>query len=165
MSESNATIPELPAGWRIVLDNLRGPEIAALLEEHLADMHATSPRESVHALDLQGLRQPSITFWSLWQGERLAGCVALKALDATHGEIKSMRTARVLHRQGVGRKLLEHLIAEARGRGYTRLSLETGSMDFFIPARTLYARFGFVECGPFAGYKPDPNSTFMTLPL
>lgn len=163
MSEIQA--PDLPPGWRIVLDDLRGPEIAALLEEHLADMHATSPRESVHALDLNGLRQPSITFWSLWQGERLAGCVALKALDAEHGEIKSMRTARVLHGQGVGRRLLEHLIAAARGRGYTRLSLETGSMDFFIPARTLYARYGFGECGPFGGYKPDPNSVFMTRTL
>ena len=147
---------------RIVVDDLSGPEIAALLNEHLAEMRATSPPESVHALDLDGLRQPAITFWSLWDGGTLAGCVALKALDATHAEIKSMRTAKTQQRRGIGRRLMEHLMAVARERGYQRLSLETGSMAFFIPARTLYAAFGFAECSPFGSYQPDPNRVFMT---
>jgi putative acetyltransferase len=147
------------------LDDLRGPEIARLLEEHMADMRAASPPESVHALDLDGLRKPEISFWTLWQGDQLAGCGALKALDATHAEIKSMRTAAAFRRRGVARQVLQHLLDQARQRQYQRVSLETGPMAFFAPARQLYASFGFEPCGPFADYWNDPNSVFMTMTL
>ena len=146
-------------------DDLSGPEIRALLAEHLANMHAITPRESVHALDLDGLRRPEITFWTAWSDGALAGCGALKEIDAGHGEIKSMRTANAHRRRGVGRAVLDHIVGEARRRGYARLSLETGAMREFEPARTLYARAGFAPCPPFAGYRDDPNSVFMTLAL
>ena len=146
-------------------DDLAGPEIRALLEEHVADMRRISPPGSVHALDLAGLRRPGITFWTLWSDGALAGCGALKAIDAAHGEVKSMRTARSHRRRGVARAMLDHIVGEARRRGYARLSLETGSMDAFAPARTLYARAGFVPCAPFDGYRDDPHSVFMTLAL
>lgn len=149
----------------IRVDDLRGPEIAALLEFHLECMNRVSPRESVHAFDLDRLCQPDVTFWSAWIGGELAGCGALKELDPTHGEVKSMRTAEAHLRRGVAARLLDHLIAEARRRGYRRLSLETGSLPYFEPARALYRRVGFRECGPFTGYQPDPNSTFFTLEL
>ncbi len=149
----------------IRLDDLQGPEIAALLTEHLRDMYATSPPESVHALDLGALRQPAISFWTAWQEGRLAGCGALKQLDTGHGEIKSMRTAQGFHRKGVAMQLLQHILGEARRRGYRRLSLETGSMTYFAPARELYLKAGFIECAPFGDYRSDPNSTFMTLAL
>jgi putative acetyltransferase len=147
------------------LDDLRGPEIARLLEEHMADMRVASPPESVHALDLDGLRKPEISFWTLWQGNQLAGCGALKELDATHAEIKSMRTAAAFRRRGVARQVLQHLLDQARQRQYQRVSLETGPMAFFAPARALYASFGFEPCGPFADYWNDPNSVFMTMAL
>lgn len=147
---------------QIRLDDLSGPEIAALLGEHLADMHATSPPKSVHALNLDGLRKPEITFWTLWEGQSLAGCGALKQIDATHAEVKSMRVAQSHRRQGVAKLLMEHLLAIAGQRRYQRLSLETGSMAYFEPARCLYRQFGFEDCGPFADYQPDPNSVFMT---
>ncbi|HEY8244959.1 MAG TPA: GNAT family N-acetyltransferase [Casimicrobiaceae bacterium] len=143
-------------------DDLTGPEIRALLEEHLAHMRRVSPPCSVHALDLERLRRPEITFWTAWSDGALAGCGALKALDARHGEIKSMRTASTHLRRGVARRMLTHILAEATRRGYARLSLETGSMDAFIPARTLYARHGFTTCPPFADYAEDPNSVYMT---
>lgn len=146
-------------------DDLQGPEVAALLAEHLREMAAFSPPESVHALDLQGLRSSDVTVWTAWDDGELLGCGALKALDPTHGEIKSMRTARNRQRQGVAAALLTHIIAEARHRGYRRLSLETGSMTDFAAARALYERFGFDYCGPFDGYREDPNSVFMTLDL
>lgn len=146
----------------IRVDDLRGPEIAALLEEHIQDMRATSPPESKHALDLEGLRAPDITFWTLWEGGELAGCGALKELSPAHGEIKSMRTANGFRRRGVGTAMLKHILEEARRRGYERLSLETGSMPYFAPARSLYSSFGFRPCEPFAAYKLDPNSVFMT---
>lgn len=136
----------------ISIDDLRGPEIAALLQEHLRDMHRVSPPESVHALDLESLRQPEITFWTIWDGDISAGCRVIKALDAQHVEIKSMRTALSHRRQGVATQLLRHLLEAAKQRGYTRVSLETGSMDFFMPARALYASFGFAYCPPFADY-------------
>ena len=142
-------------------DDLTGSEIHALLEEHLQHMRAVSPPESVHALDLAKLRQPAITFWTVWSGDSLMGCGALKQLNATHGEIKSMRTAQAHRRSGVARAMLTHIIEEAQRRGYARLSLETGSQDAFEPARQLYARFGFVPCPPFEGYTDDPNSFFM----
>jgi len=150
---------------KITLDDLKGPEIAALLTEHLEDMRATSPPESVHALDLDDLRQPNIRFWTLWDGRNLAGCGALKWLDAEHAEIKSMRTAATYKQQGVASQILQHLINDAKAAGVQRLSLETGSMAFFLPARSLYAKFGFELCGPFADYTLDPNSLFMTKKL
>lgn len=150
---------------KIILDDLKGPEIAALLTEHLEDMRATSPPESVHALDLDGLRQPNIRFWTLWDGRNLTGCGALKWLDAEHAEIKSMRTAATYKQQGVASQILQHLINDAKAAGVQRLSLETGSMAFFLPARSLYAKFGFELCGPFADYTLDPNSLFMTKKL
>jgi putative acetyltransferase len=149
----------------IRLDDLTNPDVIALLQEHLRCMAEVSPPESRHALDLDGLRQPDVSFWSIWDGENLAGCGALKALDSRHGEIKSMRTAYGYERQGVGSRMLRHLIEEAKRRGYLRLSLETGSMKYFEPARSLYARFGFSTCAPFGSYREDPNSTFMTKQL
>lgn len=149
----------------IRLDDLRGPEIRALLEEHLANMRRISPPESVHALDLDGLRRPEVTFWTAWDGPLLLGCGALQELAARHGEVKSMRTAEPARRRGVARAVLAHIVGEARRRGYERLSLETGSQPFFAPAHRLYEGFGFSRCGPFAGYTDDPNSVFMTLAL
>jgi putative acetyltransferase len=149
----------------IRVDDLAGPEIRALLAEHLRDMHARSVPESVHALDLAALRTPEITFWTAWSGSELLGCGALKALDPTHGEVKSMRTAPARRRTGVACAVLEHIIAEARARSYARVSLETGAMEAFTPARRLYERFGFAGCEPFADYTADPNSVFMTLAL
>ena len=150
---------------RIQTDDLTGPAIHALLEEHLANMHELSPPESVHALDLSRLRSPDITFWTAWDADVLLGCGALRELAPAHGEVKSMRTPRALRRRGAGRAMLRHIVDEARARGYRRLSLETGSQDGFEPARTLYRSFGFVPCGPFGDYREDPNSFFMTLEL
>ncbi len=146
-------------------DDLRGQEVADLLREHLASAALHSPPESVHALDLEGLRAPDVTFWSIWDGESLVGCGALRELDQTHGEIKSMRTVNAHLRRGVGSAVLGHILDEARRRGYRRVSLETGSMEAFVPAQALYARFGFVECEPFADYVLDPYSVYLTLEL
>ena len=146
----------------IRVDDLTSPAIADLLTEHLQDMYAASPPESVHALDLSKLRKPEITFWSVWDGEQLLGCGALKELDAQHAEIKSMRSANQFRGRGVGKVMLEHILQVARARNYLRLSLETGSTDFFIPARKLYERYGFESCGPFGDYPEDPYSVFMT---
>lgn len=150
---------------RIEIDDLSRPQVHALLEEHLADMHATSPPESIHALDLSGLRDPRVTVWTLWDETDLLGCGALKELTPTEGEIKSMRTAPASRGRGVAATLLQHVITEARARGYGRLSLETGTEDFFAPARRLYERHGFTTCGPFAEYTDDPHSTYLTLDL
>ena len=150
---------------KIRVDDLRGPEIAELLAEHLRCMAEVSPPESRHALDLDALRQPDITFWSAWHGHALAGCGALKELDLDHGEIKSMRTATAYLRAGVASMLLQHIISEAKRRGYLRLSLETGSMRYFQPAHRLYGKFGFSTCPPFGDYVEDPNSLFMTREL
>lgn len=149
----------------IEIDDLRRPEIHALLNEHLSNMYELSPPESVHALDLDALRQPDITFWSAWEGSQLLGIGALKQLGPKHGEIKSMRTPASQRRRGAGRALLAHIIDVARARGYGRLSLETGSMEAFKPAQRLYQSHGFDYCGPFEGYIEDPHSTFMTLEL
>lgn len=149
----------------IRLDDLRHPEVIALLQEHHRVMREVSPPESCHVLDLDGLRQPEIAFWSLWDDAALAGCGALKQLDAQHGEIKSMRTTQPYLRRGVGRMMLEHILAEAVRRGYTRLSLETGAQPYFEPARRLYAASGFTLCPPFASYREDPHSVFMTKAL
>ena len=146
-------------------DDLTGPEVHALLEEHLAEMYATSPPESVHALDLDALRGPSISFFSAWKGDVLLGCGALKSLGEGHAEIKSMRTSEAARGQGVGSALLLRLLDEARALGITRVSLETGTEPFFEPARQLYLRHGFTECEPFADYVLDPNSIFLTRTL
>ena len=149
----------------IRVDDLNSPEIAQLLQEHLRSAALHSPPESVHALDLESLRKPEITVWSVWQDGELLGCGALRELDARHGEIKSMRTASAHLRKGVASMLMRHLLEEAGRRSYRRLSLETGSMQAFAAARSLYGRFGFRECGPFASYAEDPFSVFMTLAL
>ena len=146
-------------------DPLTGLEIRALLEEHLRHMHETSPPMSAHALDLTGLQRPDISFWTVWDGETLLGCGALKELAPDHGEVKSMRTAHSARRRGVARAMLEHIVSTARTRGYARLSLETGSMAAFAPARSLYESFGFTCCAPVADHAEDPNSVFMTRAL
>lgn len=150
---------------KIEIDDLSRPAIHALLEEHLRNMHELGPPESVHALDLDELRRSGITFWSAWDGGVLLGCGALSELDATHGEVKSMRTPTALRRTGAGRALLMHIIATARARGYLRLSLETGTAAAFVPAHRLYESVGFTRTGPFGRYAEDPNSVFMTLAL
>jgi putative acetyltransferase len=149
----------------IRIDDLQGQDIAQLLQEHLQQMHLHSPPESVHALDLDGLRQPEITFLTAWKDYELLGFGALKELDAAHAEIKSMRTATRHVRKGVATRLMRHILQEARRRGYRRLSLETGSGEAFAAAHALYERFGFVESGPFADYIDDPFSVFMTMEL
>lgn len=146
----------------ITRDDLTGADIHALLREHLENMHELSPRESVHALDLDGLRRPDITFWTVRAAGELLGCGALREIDPRHGEIKSMRTATAHRRKGVARAMLRHIMEEATGRGYERLSLETGAFPAFVPAQTLYRSFGFELCAPFGDYAPDPNSVFMT---
>ena len=151
--------------WRIVEDDLSGAAIRALLEQHFAGMLANSPAGSCHFLDFDGLNADDVTFWSIHAGDTLAGCGALKMLDAAHGEIKSMRTADAFLRRGVAAHMLDHIIAEAHGRGLKRLSLETGSGAAFEPAIALYRRYGFDDCPPFADYKPDPFSRFMTRAL
>ena len=153
------------SGMEIREDDVRGVEILALLEAHLAAMARESPPESRHALDPEGLRAPEVTMWTAWEGGELLGCGALKEIAPDHGEIKSMRTAETHLRRGVGTRILEHLIEEARRRSYRRLSLETGCMAAFEPARRLYLRFGFEPCGPFADYRVDPNSVYMTMAL
>jgi len=146
----------------IKIDDLQGSEIYALLQEHLQSMALHSPPESVHALNVEALRKPEITFWTVWESGELLGCGALKELDSQHGEIKSMRTSSAHLRKGVARNLLNHILEEAGRRGYSRVSLETGSMKAFEPARKLYAGFGFTYCEPFADYVEDPHSVFMT---
>jgi putative acetyltransferase len=150
---------------KIVVDDLSGPEISAFLQEHIDEMRATSPPESKHALDLDGLRQSKVTFWSVYDDNRLVGCGALKELEDSSAELKSMRTARAAKRRGVASALLQHILAEARQRGFTRLYLETGTADFFAPARALYLKYGFTPCEPFANYPEDPNSLHMTRAL
>ncbi|MBV7539826.1 GNAT family N-acetyltransferase [Acidovorax sp. sic0104] len=159
----------LPAPLQIRLDDLSDPRIEAFMQEHLQDMYAASPPESVHALDMDQLRQPGIAFWSAWlahaDGDTLVGTGALKRLDADHAELKSMRTSARHRGQGIARQVLAHLLQEARARGFSRVSLETGPQPFFEPARQLYFQHDFVECGPFADYVPDPYSFFMTRPV
>jgi putative acetyltransferase len=151
--------------FKIKLDDLSGKEIFSLLQEHLEDMKATSPPESKHALDLDGLKDPSVKFWTIWDDTELAGCGAFKILDSEHAEIKSMRTSNQYQNKGVASKLLIHIIEQAKLFGLKTLSLETGSMDYFVPAHGLYKKHGFSFCGPFSNYKADPNSKFMSLEL
>lgn len=146
-------------------DDLTGKEIADLLREHLENMQEITPPKSIHALDLEALRSPDITFWTAWEGTELLGCGALKELDAKSGEVKSMRTTKVRRRQGVASKILERIIEEAQDRAYESLHLETGAFPEFAPARALYARYGFEYRDPFGEYIDDPNSVFMTKKL
>ncbi len=149
----------------IKIDDLSGGEVIQLLEQHLADMYATSPPESVHALDVEALKSPAITFFSGWLGGELQGCLAIKELTPNHIELKSMRTTNASRKSGVASKLLTHALNSAIERGYQQVSLETGTQDFFLPARNLYEKFGFSDCGPFADYELDPHSHFMTREL
>jgi putative acetyltransferase len=149
----------------IKVDDLSGPEVKKILTEHLEDMFAASPPECVFALDLDGLKKPNITFWTVWEDKQLLGCGALKTLDETHAEIKSMRTTSAARNKGVASTLLRHILEAAKKKGLNKISLETGSQDFFAPARKLYAKHDFIECGPFADYKLDPYSVFMTRSL
>jgi len=146
----------------IILDDLSCKEIAEFLQEHIDDMKTTSPPESKHALGLDGLRSLDVTFWSVYEQGSLVGCGALKELSSYHGEIKSMRTAKSSRGKGVASTLLKHIFLVASSRGYKKLSLETGSMQFFEPARKLYLNHGFQVCAPFGKYIEDPNSVFMS---
>lgn len=150
---------------RIIEDDLTGVGIRALLETHFAGMLANSPAGSCHFLDFDGLNAPDVTFWSIWDGDSLAGCGALKELSSEHGEIKSMRTHEDHLRKGAGAMMLAHIISEGRERGYRRLSLETGSTEAFVPALAMYEAHGFEYCTPFGDYVDDPFSRFMTLAI
>ena len=152
-------------GFKIKPDDPERPQVRALLERHLTLMHKVSPRDSVHALDSKALTDPTVSFWTIWDDDLLVGCGALKAIDNTQCEIKSMHTVEEARGCGVGAAMLEHILTEARSRSFDRISLETGAQQAFAPARALYAGVGFVECPPFGSYKPDPNSVFMTLEL
>ncbi|OMO32498.1 GNAT family N-acetyltransferase [Vibrio sp. 10N.261.46.E8] len=149
----------------IKTDDLSGGEVIKLLEEHLADTYATSPAESVHALDLDGLKSPEITFFSAWKDSQLLGCVAIKELNEQHAELKSMRTSQFARKSGVASQLLQHVLDTATVRQYQTISLETGSEDYFKAARNLYEKFGFDYCDPFADYVLDPHSQFMSIEL
>lgn len=149
----------------IKIDHLDGLQIKEFLEEHIKDMRSVSPPESTHTLDLEGLKVPEITFWSAYDGDILVGCGALKEIDIRCGEIKSMRVSASARTKGIGSKILNHIINVAKARGYHSLKLETGSMDYFLPARNLYLKHGFNYCNPFGAYKLDPNSVFMELNL
>ncbi len=155
----------LVQAWEVTTGGLACDDVVALLTEHLGHLRAISPAGSVHALDLAGLGAADLTFWTAREGGVLLGCGALKELGPTHGEVKSMRTADAARGRGVAAALLTTVVLEARRRGYVRLSLETGPADHFGAAHRLYARHGFVPCGPFGDYRPDPFSTFMTLRL
>jgi putative acetyltransferase len=150
----------LTEAMTIKVDDLAGSEIADLLGEYLRDVNALA--EETHALDLEGLRQPGITVWTIWSGDEIAGCAALKELDAHHTELKSVYISARFLRKGVATKLLEHVMEEAKLRGYGHVSLETGTEDYFEPARRFYERFGFSVCEPFAHYVEDSGSIFMT---
>jgi putative acetyltransferase len=150
---------------RIEAGGLDDPRVVDLLTRHVTRARAETAPGSAHALDLDGLRTPDLRFWSAWEGDELVGVGALQRLADDHGEIKSMHTAEAARGRGVGSAILRHIITEARAAGMRRLSLETGSWSYFLPARALYARHGFVECGPFGNYQADPNSIFMTIAL
>lgn len=149
----------------IKLDDLSDPKISCFLEEHINEMKSVSPPESKHALDIEGLKASSVTFWSVWDDTEIVGCGALKEWDVLHAEVKSMRVASAARGQGIASQLLAYIINQARLRGYQRVSLETGAMPFFEPARKLYEKFGFEYCTPFGDYINDPNSVFMSCKL
>jgi len=149
----------------IVPADFSDPRVVDLLHTHLTRARAETARGSAHALDLTGLQTPDISVWTIWDDDVLVGVGALKRLSADHGEVKSMYTAQSVRRKGAGSEMMRHIIAMARAGGMSRLSLETGSWDYFVPARAFYRSHGFVECPPFADYLPDKNSVFMSLAL
>jgi len=150
---------------RIVEGDLDDPRVVALLEIHVTKARAQTAPGSDHALDLSGLKSPDISFWTIWNDQSLLGMGALKRLSDTQGEVKSMYTVQSVRRKGIASAMLNHIIATARARGMSRLSLETGSWDYFQAARAFYTKYGFVECAPFGDYVLDPNSVFMSLEL
>jgi putative acetyltransferase len=170
-SESSCHIPETwPADTarvhvRIQRADFSDEALPPFLQAHLDELEPTAPAESRHALDIEALRRPNVRLWVAYDGTRLVGTGALAALEPGHDELKSMRTLPAVRGRGIGARLLEHMLADARRRAVRRVSLETGSMDFFAPARALYAKAGFVSCAPFGDYTDDPNSAFMTLEL
>ena len=145
--------------------NFQNSEVNELLNKHFIELRSVSPEGSTHVLDIDGLKDKSIKFWSLWDNNELIGCGALKFLEKNHGEFKSIRVADKFRRSGIGEKIIEHLIEEAKKLQISKLSIETGAGDFFIPARKLFSKFGFKKCIPFAHYKEDPNSCYYTLNL
>ena len=145
--------------------NFQNSEVNELLNKHFIELRLVSPEGSTHVLDIDGLKDKSIKFWSLWDNNQLIGCGALKFLEKNHGEFKSIRVADKFRRSGIGEKIIEHLIEEAKKLQISKLSIETGAGDFFIPARKLFSKFGFKKCAPFAHYKEDPNSCYYTLDL
>ena len=142
--------------------NFDNPKVHELLTKHFVELRNASPEGSTHVLDIQGLKIPSIKFWSLWENNKLMGCGALKFLDKKHGEFKSIRIHKTFRNKGYGIQVIQHLIEEARKLNIEKLSIETGAGNFFLPARKLFRKCGFVECNPFAHYKEDPNSVFLT---
>ena len=145
--------------------NFDNSEVNNLLKKHFIELRSVSPAGSTHVLDINGLKDPSIKFWSLWENNELVGCGALKFLEKKHGEFKSIRVADNYRKKGIGKKIIDHLIEEAKKLEVSKLSIETGAGNFFLPARKLFSKFGFKECLPFAHYKNDPNSCYYTLDL
>ena len=145
--------------------NFDNPEVDKLLRKHFIELRSVSPAGSTHVLDIDGLKDPSIKFWSLWENEKLMGCGALKFLNENHGEFKSIRVADQYRRKGYGKRIITHLIAEAKELRIKKISIETGSGEFFKSARNLFKNFGFKKCEPFSHYKTDPNSCYMTLEI
>tara|TARA_B100001173_G_scaffold298508_1_gene296155 strand:- start:759 stop:1214 length:456 start_codon:yes stop_codon:yes gene_type:complete len=145
--------------------NFENPQVHELLNKHFIELRSVSPEGSTHVLDISGLKDQSIKFWSLWENNQLVGCGALKFLEKNHGEFKSIRVADKFRKTGVGEKIIEHLIEEAKKLKISKISIETGSGDFFLPARSLFLKFSFKKCMPFAHYKEDPNSCYYTLDL
>mgnify|MGYP001356136688 FL=1 len=145
--------------------NFDNPEVNDLLKKHFIELRSVSPVGSTHVLDIDGLKDSSIKFWSLWKNNKLVGCGALKFLEKNHGEFKSIRVADQFRRKGIGKKIINHLIGEAKKLKISKLSIETGAGDFFLPARNLFSKFGFKTCPPFAHYKDDPNSCYYALDL
>ncbi|WMS88455.1 GNAT family N-acetyltransferase [Pleionea litopenaei] len=150
---------------KIELGGLDHPQVINLLQQHLADMHKTSPKESVHALDLSGLKAPEIEFYSVWSGNQIAGCGAIKYHDKVLAEIKSMRTSEAFRGLGVASTLLAFLLEQAMSKGLQQVKLETGTQSYFHAAHQLYQKFGFIDCPPFADYRLDPNSRYLSLSL
>ncbi len=145
--------------------NFDNPEVNELLNKHFIELRSVSPAGSTHVLNIEGLKDQSIKFWSLWENDKLVGCGALKFLEKHHGEFKSIRVVDKFRKSGIGEKIINHLVEEAKKLEITKLSIETGSGDFFLPARKLFTKFGFKKCSPFAHYKEDPNSCYYYLDL
>ena len=145
--------------------NFDNSEVNDLLKKHFVELRSVSPAGSTHVLNIDGLKDPSIKFWSLWENNELIGCGALKFLEKNHGEFKSIRVADQFRKKGIGERIINHLIEEAKKLKISKLSIETGAGDFFLPARNLFSKFGFKTCPPFAHYKDDPNSCYYTLNL